>query len=234
MKKEAFHAWLSERVRNQARLTMAACTGMVVVGLLALLIQGGILYLLLSLAYNAAVAVAVLLLLLGIGGLYVWTQAPGYLDGREHDVEIGFRTVTIKLMPTLANTWTYAVGSLETDQSIPERLVNLFLLIPRMFITAVFVFRRVAVVKEIDVESCGKVIRLVLRKSESVQVADVAEKWPDMDIPATMKQLSVIDGIVFLTKDYVAISIANRFKDDLEHAIDQSSPDQEPAGTPFD
>lgn len=234
MKKEAFYNWLSDRLRNQTRLTIAACSGMVVVGLLALLIQGGLLYLLLSVAYSPAVGAAVVLLLLGLGTLFVWTTAPQHLNGREHDVQVGFNTVTITLMPTLANAWTYAMGSMETDQSIPERLVKLFLLIPRMFVTAWYVFQRIELAKEIDAENCGKVIRLVLRKSESVQVTEVAEKWPDMDIRATMKQLSLIDGVVFLTRGEPAISIANRFKDDLDKAVDDAQSDRDPALASFD
>ena len=220
MKKEVFNEWLRKRVEFQVKVTIGACAGMVALGLLALLIQGGLLYFLLSAAYGSRIlAAAVVLLILCGMGAYVWVTGPTKLADADHEVQTGFKTITVRLAPTLSNAWTYAMGSMDSDQSIPERIVSLFMLIPRFFWTAWYVFGRITQVKEIDSESCGKVIRMVLKRSERVEAAEVAEKFKSMDMPTTLRQLSLIDGVVFLTKESVGISLANRFKDDLEQSL---------------
>ena len=48
MKKEQFNAWLKSRVQASIKITMGACAGMIAVGLLAFLLQGGLLYIIFS------------------------------------------------------------------------------------------------------------------------------------------------------------------------------------------
>ena len=235
MKKEEFYEWLRKRNEFQVKLTIGACAGMVALGLLALLIQGGLLYLLLSLAYGSKVlAAAVVLLLLTGMGAYTWKTAPQKLADTEHDVQTGFSSLSVRLAPTLSSAWTFAMGSMESDQSIPERIVSMFMLIPRFAWTAWYVFQRIEQVKAIDAESCGKVIRMVLKRSERVDASAIAEKFKTMDLPVTFRQLSLIDGVVFLTKDSVGISLANRFKDDLEQGASSAKPVSASSASPFD
>ena len=234
MKREAFNSWLENRVDTQTKLTIGACAGMAALAALLFLIKGGILYLLLSVAYGSGLmAATVVLLLVGGASMFVWKTAPSQLTDSEHEVHTGFRTMKLQLAPTLAHCWTFAMGSLESDQSFIMRIVSLFMLIPRLSWTSWYVFGRIEQTKQIDIEMCGKVIRMALKKSERVEVEEVAEKFKSMDIPVTLRQLSLIDGIVFLTKDGVGISIANRFKDDLEAGLLQDDPTVSRPDTPF-
>ncbi|MEQ9407349.1 MAG: hypothetical protein RIK87_06460 [Fuerstiella sp.] len=235
MKKEFFHDWLRRRVEGRWKITVSAAAAMAALGLLAFVVQAGILYLLLSVAYGSrSMAAIVVLLLFGGMGIVTCLTAPRQLRDSEHEIQVGFRTVTVRLAPTLASAWTYAMGSLESDQSIPMRIVSIMMLVPRLLWTSWHVFGRINRVRDIDVESTGKVLRMVLRKSERVEAEEIAEKYPDIDLPKTLRQLSFIDGVVFLTKDSVGISLANRFKDDLEKSLAEVRPDIVSDPTPFD
>ena len=234
MKKEQFNTWLSGKVELQAKITIGACVAMACLGLLAFLVQGGLLYLALSAGYGSRVlAAAIVLAIFGGMGVYIFRTAPRTLCDGRHKVEIDGQNVTIRVAPTMSNAWTFAVGSLESDQSIPERIFGLMMIVPRMFWTAFYVFNRIDEVKRIDVEDCGKVLRLLLRKSERVEAEDIASKWQQMDLPKTLRQVSLVDGVVFLTKKGVGLSLAKRFTDMLEKDLYGNSM-QASSASPFD
>ncbi|MDG1893706.1 MAG: hypothetical protein P8J37_02240 [Fuerstiella sp.] len=234
MKKEQFNSWLSSKVDTQAKLTIGACVTMACLGLLAFLLQGGFLYVALSWGYGSRLlAAAIVLAIFGGMGLYIFRTAPQTLCDRQHEVQINDRTVTVRVAPTMSNAWTYAIGSLESDQSIPERIFGLMMVVPRMMWTASYVFNRIDQVRQIDVAECGKVLRLLLKKSERVDAEDIASKWQRMNLPKILRQVSLVDGIVFLTKDGVGLSLAKRFTDALEKDIYGDSR-QVSSASPFD
>ena len=235
MKKSEFNAWLVKRVEFQTKVTVGACAGMAGVGLLAFIVQGGLLWVLFWAAYGSGWLAALVVLLI-FGGMSVFTRltAPKTLCDQEHEVEAENGDVTIHLAPTLSSAWTYAMGSLESDQSIPERIFGLMMIVPRMAWTSKYVFGRIQEVKEIDVASCGQVLRRLLKKAERVDATDLAERFPDMNLPKTLRELSLMDGVVFLTKGEVGLTLANRFKDDLEKGLPSVKAAVAPQGSPFD
>ncbi len=234
MKKEQFNTWLSSKVELQAKITVGACVAMICLGLLAFLLQGGFLYLALSAGYGSRLlAATIVLAIFGGMGLYIFRTAPRTLCDGRHKVEIDGHNVTIRVAPAMSNAWTFAVGSLESDQSIPERIFGLMMIVPRMFWTASYVFNRIDEVRQIDVEECGKVLRLLLKKSTRVNAADIAAKWRQMDLSKTLRQVSLIDGVVFLTKEGVGLSLAKRFTEMLEKDLYGNSMHVSPA-SPFD
>jgi len=234
MKKSEFNAWLTKRVEFQSKVTVGACAGMAGGGLLAFIVQGGLLWLIFSTAYGSYLLGGLFILLIFGGmGVFTWLTAPKELHDEEYDVTTPNGDVVIRLAPTLSTAWTYAMGSLDSDQSIPERIFGLMMIVPRMAWTAIYVFGRVQEVKEIDVESCGKVLRRLLKKAERVDASDVADRFPDLDLPKTLRQLSLMDGVVFLTKGEVGMTLANRFKDDLENGLPSVKAAAAPQGSPF-
>jgi hypothetical protein len=233
MKKEQFNTWLSSKVDLQAKITVGACVAMVALGLLAFLLQGGFLYLALYWGYGSLLAAVTVLAIFGGMGLYIFRTAPQTLCDGRHEVQINDRTVTIRVAPTMSNAWTYAFGSLESDQSIPERIFGIMMVVPRMLWTASYVFNRIDDVRQIDVTECGKVLRLLLKKSERVDAEDIASKWQRIDLPKTLRQVSLVDGVVFLTKEGLGLSLAKRFTETLEEDLYGDSRQVSPA-SPFD
>lgn len=220
MKKEQFNSWLQRKVETQAKITMAACASMAVLGLLAFLIQGGLLYLLFSAAYGSRFLGSVIVLgLFGGMGAFTVLTAPKQLRDAQHEISDGAKEVDIRIAPTLSNAWTFAMGSLESDQSIPQRIISLMMLVPRLLWTSYFVFGRITEVKNVHVDDCSKVLRMILKRDERIEASEVAEKYTDMDVPRILRELSLIDGVVFLTKESVGLSVAKRFKDAVENAF---------------
>lgn len=229
MTKEDFNAWLTERIEKQTKLTIGAVVAMVGLGSLALVIQGGFLAMILSLSLGWTVAIAVVFAIFGAMGYYIHMTAPkNHCDSR-HKIILKTKKTKVRVAPTMANAWTYALGSTDSDQTILERAFGLMLIVPRMFWTAWYLHKRVADVRDIDVSACSKVLRMALQKAERVEVTEVEDKFESMDIIKTMRQVSLIDGVVFLTKKSVGLSLATRFKDDLEAGLssDKEKPDAE-------
>ena len=222
MKSAHFNAWLSDRVEFQTKIVMGAIGGMVAIGLAALAVQGGLLFIMLQWGYGTGVAIVTVTGIFGSIGYFTYLTAPKIHKDQRHRVMIRGEKVRVSFAPTIAASWTFAFGSLDSDQSIPERIFAMFMIVPRMFWTAWHLSQRIQDVKEIDVEDCGRVLRMVLKKAERVEVTEIAEKFPKMDIPRTMRQVSLIDGVVFLTKESVGLSLARRFHDDLEKWLDST------------
>lgn len=223
MNKDDFNNWLAERTQTQARLIVGAIVAMCVIGLVALLLQGGLLYLLLSAGYNRMTAIVVLLGLFGGMGYFTWLTGPKTLKDEVHEVELPDDTIQVPVAPSLSNAWTYAMGSRDSALSIPERIFALFMLVPRMFWTAWYLSGRVQDVRQIDVRECGAILRFVLKKAERVDATEIAEKRPQTNLPVTLRQLSLLDGVVFLVRGKLGLTLANRFKDDVEKGLTSTS-----------
>lgn len=235
MNKEQFNAWLQRKVERQVRLTVSASAAMALLGVLVMIVQGGLLYAAFSFAYNSSFLGAMIVLAFyGITSAFIWRTAPTRLADASHDFDTISGTRSVQTAPTLSSAWTFAMGSRDSDQSIPQRIISFMLLVPRLFWTAFYVFERIDQVRQIDVATCGKIIRLALKRAERVEATEIADAFPDIPLQPTMRQLSLIDGVVFLTNESVGLSIANRFKDDLEAAsakVDSTSANK---SSPFD
>lgn len=229
MNKEEFTEWLSARLRTQEKLTIAASAAMAGLGLLAFLFQGGILYLLISCGYSPFTAALFVVGGFGAIGVFVWTTAPSLLHDEEVSVATKDGSDIVRVSPNMAAVWTFALGSLESSQSIPEKLFGMLMLVPRLFWTSIYVFRRYEQVREIDAESCASVLRLLLKKAERVDADEIMEKRPKLDFSRTLHQMSLIDGIVFLTKDGLGLTVATRLTDEIAATSPQSL-----TGGPFD
>lgn len=233
MNKDDFNNWLAKKVDFQAKLTIGAVAGMCAIGLIAFLIQGGLFYILLQWGYGPIAAVVVTAAVFGGMGFFTWMTAPKTLVDTEHEVDVDGRNIVIKVAPTMASAWTYAMGSRESDLSIPERIFGLFMMVPRMFWTAWYLFKRVTDVKEIDVRECGAILRFMLKKAERVDVHEIAEKRPKTNLVKTLRQVSLIDGVVFLSRGEIGLTLANRFKDDVEKGMSGGSTERK-GDSPFD
>lgn len=219
MTKEEFNEWLTERVEAQTKLTIGAVVAMVGLGLLAFAFQGGLLTAIFSLSLGWTLGFLIVLAIFAAMGYFVHMMAPKKHCDSRHKIDLKSKKTKIRVAPTIANTWSFALGSIDSDQSIFERIFGLMMIVPRMFWTARYLHKRVAEVRDIDVPACGRVLRLALQKAERISVNEVEEKYPKMEIVKTMRQVSLIDGVVFLTKDGIGLSLASRFKEDLEESL---------------
>lgn len=220
MTKEDFHEWLTERIETQTKLTIGAVVAMVGLGLLALVIQAGSLYFILWLSLGWMLPLIIVSAIFAAMGYYIHMIAPKKHCDARHKIALKTKKTKLRIAPTMANAWTFALGSTDSDQTILERVFGLMLIVPRMFWTAWYLHKRAAEVRDIDVSACSKVLRMALQKAERVEITEIEDKFASMEIVKTMRQVSLIDGVVFLTKKPIGLSLATRFKDDLEAGLD--------------
>jgi len=219
MNKDDFNRWLAEKTKTQSKLLIGAIAAMSAIGLLAFVIQGGLLYAIFSAAYSRVAAIVILLGLFGGMGYFTWLTGPKTLRDEVHEVELADRTVQVPIAPSLSNAWTYAMGSRDSSLSVLERIFAFLMLVPRMFWTAWYLSGRVRNVRDINVRECGAILRFVLKKAERVDATEIAEKRPQTNLPETLRQLSLLDGVVFLVRGKLGLTLANRFKDDVEEGV---------------
>ena len=60
------------------------------------------------------------------------------------------------------------------------------------------------------------ILRLLHKEAERVDLKKITEEIELTDLAQTLRQVSLIDGVVFLTRNSVGLSLANRLVDDIE------------------
>lgn len=223
MKKEQFHQWIRSKADIQVKLVYAAMASMIVLGLIGFVIEAGLLYAIFSAAYGTVTGILIPLITFGSMGFFTWLVSPKILKDSSHKGTVDGKSVKIRIAPTMSACWTFALGSLEVERSILERILGVLLIVPRLFWTSWYLYQRVEDVKQIEVAECAKVLRLALKKAERVELNEFGNRFEGMDLPKILRQVSLIDGVVFLTKRGFGLSLANRFTEDLEQSIQQKS-----------
>lgn len=218
MKKDDFRNWLVNRIKTQSRLALGAAIAMGLMGSLAILFELWIAKLILQIGFVGSVAVA-WAIALGIVGAVVAATAlrlPKHLGDAVHVADMGGTEITLRVAPPMGVVWTFAMGSIDSDLTWVERLLGLLALPQRMLCTAWYVANRIQRLKALDIPGCAHVIRLAYRKGERIGIEEIADKREGKDLSGTLRQVSLIDGVVFLTSKTLAISLAPRLSEDLD------------------
>ncbi len=217
MKKDEYRRWFSDQILLQNRLLMGAIAAMAGLGLVATLLEMLIFASILRVGFVGSWIVAFLMTtgILGAVLFLTFIRLTKQLGDREHELEQDEGITIIRTAPTMTAVWTYALGSLETDQSWVERLLGMLALPQRLFCAAYFAWQRTVQLKAVDMNSCAAVIRLLDRKAERVEVGQLIEELQISDPPATLRNLSLIDGVMFLAQKTLGLSLTNRLVDDM-------------------
>lgn len=217
MKKDEYRRWFSDQLVLQNRLLMGAIAAMAGLGLIATLMEMVIFASILRMGFVGSWILAFLLTTGILGGVLFLTylRLPKQLADREHELELDDRNTIIRTAPTMTAVWTYALGSLESDQSWVERLLGMLALPQRLFCAAYFAWQRTEQLKTVDVSNCAAVIRLLDRKSERVEVGVLVEELQLSNPEATLRNLSLIDGVMFLAQKTLGLSLTNRLVDNM-------------------
>ena len=217
MKKEDYRQWLSERVATQIRLVTTAAVIMGMVGLVAIVLEAVVIKWIAATGFVSSNAMA-WLVTLGILSsiLFVtWLRTPKNLGDMTYPGEIGGEEIAIRVAPAMGTVWTFALGSIDSDRTWVERLLGLLAMPQRLLCAAWYAMERVKQLQELDISECATVFRVLFRKAERVEVSEIAEKRTFADLPRTLRDVSLIDGVVFLTRRTVGISLASRLVDQL-------------------
>ncbi len=218
MKKDEYRRWFSDQLLLQYRLLIGAITAMIGLGLVASLLEAGIFAFILWLGFYFS-WISAFVVAFGIqGGILFFTflRLTTQLGDAEHEVELDDRVPSIRTAPTMTAVWTYALGSLETDQTWIERLLGKLALPQRLFCAAFFSWQRMEQLKAVDINDCSTVIRLLHREAERVEVSKLVEELQLSNLAATLRDLSLIDGVMFLKRRSIGLSLTNRLVENMD------------------
>jgi len=218
MKKDEYRRWFSEKLRGQNRLLIGAITAMVALGLVATLLETGIFAAILYIGFVGSWIRAFVVSFGIFGGILFFTflRLSKQLGDTEHEFEQDDSVTAIRAAPTMTAVWTYALGSLESDQSWVERLLGKLALPQRLFCAAYFSFQRMQQLKTVDINNCSAIIRLLHRESERVEVSKLVEELQLSNLAATLRDVSLIDGVMFLTRRSLGLSLTNRLVENMD------------------
>jgi len=229
MKNRGFKSWVFNRIKTQRKFTTAAALGMATAGLVLFLVQAGILYMIFAYAFAFSRPAALLAIIAIAGGMsvYSWTQATQDLRDRKHKAKCNDETTTLNIVPGNPQVWSWAFGSMDADQSIPEKIIGLTMLVPRLFCGAWFTWQHLEDIKNIDAATTLKVLKVLFRSDHSVRAQTISNELRDADLNKAVRDISLLDGVVFLTNDEISLTIAPRLHDDLEVWRSNGQPGQD-------
>ena len=218
LKKEQMRRWLTERLQTQKQLVTAAMVGMSIIGTIATLMEFVLFYLILRIGFLKSGAPAMLATLMILATIQYFTLLwmPKQLADIDHESVSEDEVTVVKSAATMSAAWTYAFGSLESDRTWVEILLGLLSLPQRMFAAAWFAWQRKGEIEAVEIASCALILRLLHKEAERVDLNKITEEIELPDLAKTLRQVSLIDGVVFLTRNSVGLSLANRLVDDIE------------------
>ena len=219
MKKDEYRRWFSDQLLQQDRLLIGAITAMVGLGLVATLMEATDFAVILHIGFIPGPWILAFFVAFGIlGGILFFTflRLSKQLGDTEHEVELNDSITAIRTAPTMTAVWTYALGSLEIDQTWIERLFGKLALPQRLFCAAYFLWQRMGQLKTVEINDCSAVIRLLHRQAERVEVSKLVEELQLANLPATLRDVSLIDGVMFLTRRSVGLALTNRLVENMD------------------
>jgi hypothetical protein len=221
MKKDEYRRWFSDQLVLQNRLLMGAIAAMAGLGLIATLLEMVVFASIIHVGFRFAWILAFLTAAGILGGVLFLTylRLPKQLADREHELALDDRIAIIRTAPSMTAVWTYALGSLESDQSWVERLLGMLAMPQRLFCAAYFTWQRSEQLKTVDINDCAVVIRLLDRKAERIEVEQLVEELELSNLESTLSNLSLIDGVMFLSQKTLGLSLTNRLVDDMSEWI---------------
>jgi hypothetical protein len=216
MKKRGFRSWVLKRIENQRKLTLAATVGMVAVGLTLFLVEGGLLFLLFWAAYSRMTGFVITVGLFGCLSVYSWFRSQQELRDKTFRASCHKTMIDLHVVPPTSQVWSWAFGSMDPDRSTIDKLVAVTMQAPRLLCAAWYTWHRLEDVQNIDKEATVDVMKVLFRSDHSVRVQEIADKLEGEDLVKTIRDVSLLDGVVFLTKDEVTLSVAPRLNEDLD------------------
>jgi hypothetical protein len=76
--------------------------------------------------------------------------------------------------------------------------------------------------KQMDVPACSRVIGMLMRAQGRVPIEKIADEFPEADLSQIVPPLADVDGVVFLEKEGMGLTLAPRFMEEFNEWADAS------------
>lgn len=226
MKKEQARRWLSQKLKSQQQVTQASVAGLAILGVIA---------------WSLELAAVTLVLMIGfrLGSLLGFLTAAGILGAVQYFTVLRLKSDLgdiralqkvsevseseyVTAQP-LSAVWMYAFGSMDSDQFWYEKLLGLLCMPQRLWSAAWFAWQRVDELGKLNNESCAAIIRHLFREAERVEIDELATKLSLPNPIRAIREVSLIDGVMLLTRKTAGLNLAPRLVDELNAWLKQDT-----------
>ncbi len=217
MKREEMKQWLDQQLLLQNKLVTGASVAMLAIGIVTVIMELTLFFVILRIGFIGSGWLALLVALTILAGIQclVVIRFPKDLPNREYSIEGESEELIIRTFPAMSAVWTYGFGSLESDQSWVDRLLGILTLPQRMCMAAWYSWKRRDDLKQVDTHACAGVFRLLHKENARVEISELVTKAKLDDPATTFRDVSLFDGVIFLTRKTAGLSLANRVLDDI-------------------
>lgn len=226
MKKEQAKRWLQEWLQHQQQVTKYSFLGLAGLSAAAWVLELGFVTVILRLGFVGSWLSAFVLSGAALG-LVQW------LTLRRLSENLGDRVVVVvdansgevqyRLAQGLPAVWTYAFGSMDTDLSWQEKLVAMLCMPQRLAAAAVFANRRQRELQQVSTDHCAAVLRYLYREAERVEISKLAEELQLKSPVTVIREVSLIDGVLLLTRRTAGLSLAGRLAESMAEWLQKDS-----------
>lgn len=220
MAKKVFNRWFGDRVAESRRMCRIGSILLVPAALLAAFLTYWIVWLLILLGFGVLFDLSGTMVHVLAGLFMVALFAWQYTAGRDfeetyHFAGEGLSTIELNVAQMTGNSW---VGLLEPGvASGLVRVVSLlFLTSPRLLGLSVMLHNRGERLQRMDTGGCARVMSFLMQAQGRVPFENIEQAFPDSDLTEIVQPLADVDGIVFLTKDGPAVTLAPRVVDEYK------------------
>ncbi|MCA9061033.1 MAG: hypothetical protein KDA85_21120 [Planctomycetaceae bacterium] len=217
MKKSDYRRWLSDRLNVQSNLLMGATAAMSIMGCIAIFIELIVAGWILSVGFcGTLIGWLLAFVIVGVALVVTFARLSKTLPDARHETMLGETPFEFSTAPSMGVVWTYALGQIDSDRGFVDRLLGTLALPQRLLCGAWYVYHRWDQVLAVDVAPCAAVIRLLIREDKGVEIHEIAEKVTTENLSRTLHQVSLIDGIVVITRRKTALSATPRLNEDIQ------------------
>ncbi|MEY2726495.1 MAG: hypothetical protein RLZZ458_2362 [Planctomycetota bacterium] len=225
MKKEQARRWLTQRLKSQEKFTLASVAGLTALGTVAWSLELSAATLVLYIGFLSSTFAAFIVAAAILAAVQYLTilRLPQNLGDVRAVQKISEESQSeFSTAQPLSAVWMYAFGSMDSDQLWYEKLLGLLCLPQRLWAAAWFAWKRIEELKQLNLEACAAVIRHLYREAERVEIDELVQKLNLANPVRLIRQVSLIDGVVLLTRKTPGLSLAQRLVDDINEWLKQN------------
>ncbi len=225
--------WFAEKMQRSARMSQVSSLVLIPLAVLAaaatwfvLFVLSVVALLIVGWSWKIAFGTATVFLAL----TFVWQFTIGKNDRPEHEFEGKvFSGMEWALIRSAGSGWGVFVFDPELGGPLVRFVSAVLLTSPRMLQLSGQLKRRAARLEQADAALCAKVVRRMVKTQKRVTVQDMHKNLPDADVASLVQILTDVDGIVFLTKNGIGLTLAPRFNEEFQawHATHNDADDFE-------
>ena len=231
--------WFAQKMLKSAQMSRFGSMLLIPMSLVAAIFTWCVLFVIsfgvcLASGWSSKLAIAAATVLLAL--TFVWQFTVGKRDRADHDFAgKTFSGMEWAMIRAASSGWGVFIFDPELGGPLVRFVSAVFLTSPRMIELSQELKRRATRLERADAALCSKVVRRMVKTQKRVTMVDMQKNMPNEDLASLVQILTDVDGIIFLTKNGIGLTLAPRFNEEFRQWIanrdDVEELDDEPEAT---